>query len=107
MAPLLSHDYRDRWGHDKAIVLSRCREVFRQFALLDIEREDRGLVFAGGAWVLSEKIRIKGLGAPLALHVRDEVNGLVSPFAMTWRKRGWKPWEWELANVVHPELKIQ
>jgi hypothetical protein len=40
------------------------------------------------------------------MYARDEVNALREPFTMTWRKKSWKPWDWELIRVEQPELRI-
>ena len=106
MAGLLSEDYSDRWQHDKAIVLRDSREVFGQFAMLTIERAEHGLEMKDDRWVLREKITLKGLGGPIAMFARDEVNALREPFAMTWRRRSWKPWDWEMVSVNHPALEL-
>ena len=106
MASLLAEDYSDRWQHDKAIVLRECREVFRQFLTLTIERADFGIEMKDDRWVLREKLTLKGLGGPIAMFARDEVNALREPFAMTWRRRSWKPWDWEMVSVNHPALEL-
>lgn len=106
MAAIMAADYRDRWGHDKAAVIARSREVFGQFATLTIEREKRDLRADGDRWMLSEKIRIKGLGGQLAMAAREVVNGLCEPFVTEWRRRSWKPWDWELKSVAQPEIEL-
>ncbi len=106
MSAMLAGDYRDRWQQDKATVLSRSREVFGQFATLTIEHEMRGLRAESSRWFLTEKIRLKGLGAPLAMFARDTVNGLREPFVMEWHQRSGKPWDWELKSVAQPELEL-
>ncbi len=106
MSGLLAGDYRDRWQQDKAIVMQRSREVFGQFVMLTVERESRGLRMDAGRWLLTEKVRLKGLGGPLAMLARDAVNALREPFMMEWRRRSWKPWDWELQSVAQPELEL-
>ena len=106
MSLLMAEDYRDRWQQDKAIVLRGCREVFGQFITLTIDRADSQLEGKGDSWLLREKLTIKGLGGPLAMVARNEVNGLREPFAMTWRRRSWKPWDWELSALDHPTLEL-
>ena len=106
LSRLVAEDYRDRWQQDKAIVLRGCREVFSQFMMLTIERADSRAGRKRDSWVLREKLTMKGLGGPLAMVARDEVNRLREPFAMTWRRRSWKPWDWELIAVDHPTLEL-
>jgi hypothetical protein len=102
----LADDYRDRWQQDKQIVMDRCQQVFGQFALLNIEREFVELHGLGEQWTLTEKVRLKGLGGPIAMAARDAVNALQEPFAMVWHRRSWKPWDWELKSVEHPALEL-
>ena len=106
MAGMLANDYRDRWQQGRATVVARSREVFGQFATLTIEREHSGLRAESGSWFLSEKLRLKGLGGPLAMAARETLNGLHQPFVMEWRRRGWKPWDWELKSVAQPEVEL-
>lgn len=106
MSLLVAEDYRDRWQQDKAIVLRGCREVFSQFMTLRIERADSQIERGGDSWLLREKLTMKGLGGPLAMVARDEVNRLREPFAMMWRQRTWKPWDWELIALDHPTLEL-
>ncbi len=106
MSALLAADYRDRWEQDKATAIERSREVFGQFAMLTAERESRGLRRESGAWFLTEKITLKGIGGPLAMAARDAVNALREPFVMEWRRCSGKPWDWELKSVTQPELEL-
>ena len=106
MAGMLAADYRDRWQHDRATVIARSREVFGQFVTLTIDREPAGLRADSGSWFLAEKLRITGLGGPLAMAARETVNGLREPFVMEWRRRSWKPWDWELKSAAQPGIEL-
>jgi hypothetical protein len=107
LANLLAQDYRDGWEHDKTFVLTRCPQVFDQFLLLDVDGEIRSAeVAAGGDWWVRQKIVISGMGGPIGTYARDKVNALTEPFAMKWRKRGWKPWDWELTRIEQAQLQI-
>ena len=106
MGAMLAADYRDRWQQDRAAVIERSGEVFGQFVMLAFEREPRELRAESGSWFLSEKVRLKGLGGPLAMAARDAVNALREPFVTEWRRRSGKPWDWELKSVTQPELEL-
>ncbi len=106
MDGLLASDYQDRWQHTKASVVSQTRQVFSQFLMLTIVREDRGVQLDTDSFVVREKFTIEGMGGALAMAVKDEVNRLREPFAMTWRRRGWKPWDWEILSVEQRELRL-
>ena len=103
---LLAEDYRDAWEHDKAIVLRRCPEVFDQFLTLTIEGDILAARPEGVDWVVEQKIVMSGWGGGLGMYAQREVNQLKKPFTMHWRKRGWKPWDWELKRVEQPEIRI-
>ena len=107
LANLLAHDYRDGWENDKTFVLTQSPRVLDAFIMLDVEGEIRSTEDAGGGdWWVRQKIVIKGLGGGLGMYARDKVNALNEPFSMKWRKRGWKPWDWELTRIEQPELRI-
>jgi hypothetical protein len=106
MSRLLADDYRDRWGHDKAAVVGRSRLIFGQYQMLSIGRESQGVEAGTEGSVIREKLTMKGFGGALAVAAKDEVNRLREPFAMTWRRRSWKPWDWELASVGQSELRL-
>jgi hypothetical protein len=74
--------------------------------LLDVEGEIRTVEETPEGWLVAQKIVVKGLGGGLAIYARDEVNSLAQPFTMTWRKHGWKPWDWQLQRIEQPELRI-
>ena len=106
MAGLLADDYRDPWGHDKAFVIRECGQVFGQFLTLSIDREGREVRMEDRTAGLREKVTIRGFGGPFAMAAQDAVNALREPFTMRWRRRSWKPWDWELTSVEHPELRL-
>ncbi len=106
LARLMAEDYSDAWEHDKANVLRRAPRVFDQFLLLEVGGEISSAAQQGTDWIVTQKIVVKGIGGALAMYARDEVNGLKQPFVMRWRKRSWKPWDWELTRVEQPELRV-
>lgn len=106
LAGMLAADFRDRWQQDRRTAIARSREIFGQFATLTIGREQAGLHPESGSWLLSEKLRLKGLGGPLAMAARETVNGLRQPFTMEWRRRSWKPWDWELKSIAQTEIEL-
>ena len=106
LARLLADNYRDGWEHDKAFVLQQSPRVFDQFIMLDVEGDIHGTEQLPAGWLVRQKIVVKGIGGALGMYARDEVNALKEPFTMTWRKRSWKPWDWELIRIEQPELRI-
>lgn len=106
MGHLIAEDYGDRWRHDKAFVVRECRVVFGQFLTLTIERGEGSAAIEAGRGIVREKVTLRGFGGALAMFARDDVNALREPFTMTWHKRGWKPWDWELVSIEQPELVL-
>jgi|SoiMethySBSTD1v2_1073268.scaffolds.fasta_scaffold2686739_1 predicted TIM-barrel fold metal-dependent hydrolase len=105
-ASFIAPDYSDRWQHDREFVVRESREVFRQFLFLTVRHEVHDAYAHGGIGNLSVSIKLNGSGGPLAEFVSERVNHLGAPFTFRWRHRGWKPWEWELVEVNHPDLEL-
>ena len=103
---MLADDYRDRWGHNKAIVTSHMSEVLRQFLFLTVEHVEKDVRFGGDTWAIDAKITLKGTGGPLANHAKDEVGRLKEPFTITWRKNG-GPTKWVVVSVGQSELELR
>ncbi len=94
-------NYSDRWGHDKAFVLSGLHQVFGSFVFLKIEHENLSVSAASGSTIT--RVKMSGQGSVVAQYVMTKVNGLGEPFTFTWLRRG-KPWDWQLTSVDHPTL---
>ncbi len=103
----MAEDYRDRWEHDKESALEDVREVFRQFLFVTIENRTDSCEMAADSATTRTVIKISGHGGPLAQLVMERVNLLRGPFVFGWRKASWKPWDWELTGVDHPELNAE
>lgn len=102
VAALLSDSYADRWGHDKAFVLSGTREALGGFVFLTIEHRVTHLDLGSGE--VSELVKMSGQGNGVAQFVMRHVNGLGQPFTFHWRMRSRWPWDWELVSIDHPTL---
>ena len=103
----LSEGYQDDWGHDKALLLSRLRQVVpyatRGGQLVShgpIVRADR----TEGEWRARITIEADAneLTAPLIAHV----NAVTEPFVLQWRRQSWKPWDWQLVRVSNPGFEL-
>lgn len=105
-ADFLAADYRDRWGQSRAEVLQRLPQAFQDFLACGVESESESLEWKGGDGIVRARIRIVGSGGPIARFVMEEVGKLEQPFALTWRKQSWKPWDWALVSVDQPQIEI-
>jgi len=103
----LADDYSDRWEHDKASALANAREVFRQFLFVTIENRSDWCEVVGSRGTTRTRIKITGSGGPGAQLVMERVNTLREPFVFEWRQASWKPWDWQLTRVEHPELRTE
>lgn len=52
-------------------------------------------------------LKISGNGGPVAQIVMERVNTLRGPFTFAWRKASWRPWDWQLTSVDHPDLNAE
>lgn len=105
-ASFLDPAYTDRWGHDRAVVVRETSEVLRQFFALTIESEEWQCEIAGGRGTVTQRLRLEGNGTAIAQFAQQEVNALREPFVFTWKHASWKPWDWQLARVDHPQLRL-
>lgn len=103
----LARDYSDRWDHTKESAISDAREVFRSFLFLTIENRTDKCDIAGDRATTNTVIKISGSGSPIAQMIMERVNGLHGPFVFGWRQASWKPWDWELTRVDHPDLRTE
>jgi hypothetical protein len=106
VATFFDEDYSDRWGHDKASVIERAREVFRQFLFVKIRHSIATIDYASDSASLAASVRLEGSGGPLAQFAEERVAALREPFVFRWSKRSWKPWDWKLREVNQSELEI-
>lgn len=98
--------YSDRWGHDKAFVLRESREILRQFFALSIVSAVGSCDVIGHAATVSATLKMAGTGTPIAEMAKNEVNALRAPFVFEWKRQSWKPWDWKLTRVDHPQLRL-
>ena len=99
-------DYRDDWGHDRALVLNRLRLVLHSFTSLTITATNPRVTLDPPAGSWSAQIQIGGTGGEFAPEIIARVNSLTEPFELHWRRESWKPWDWKLIRVSNPALKI-
>ena len=101
----IANDYQDQWGHDRAVVLERLRQVLRVLSKARIEatgpivRAESGR----GEWIA--KITINGTGEYAEL-IKARVNSLDAPFELEWRRGATWPWDWKLVSVRNPAFEI-
>ena len=105
VSDLIAEDYQDRWGHDRALVLERLREVFRAMPNARIAAANPAVNAANGKGNWVAKVTITGAGEFAAV-IEERVNALPAPFELEWRRRSGKPWDWKLVRVENSALEI-
>lgn len=101
-----SVDYRDDWGHDRAQVRDRLRQILRCFTSLTMtEPAPQASATSSQGW-WSAKLHLEGQGCEYAPEIMNRVNGLREPFVLHWRQESWRPWDWKLVRVSNPALEL-
>lgn len=101
MAP----DYRDAWGHDRALAIDEARRLFSHFFALQIVALAPPRVSGdSGTYNATAPIGVFGSGTAVAQAVIEEVREAGGEAVFVWRKAGALPWQWALAEVRHTEL---
>ena len=95
----LAPDFVSSAGHNADTVMPDLRQALEGFVTLDIEAEQVGLQTTKDLGVISEKIRLIGLGSSMAIAVRERANQVRTPWLFHWRKNGSWPWDWQLTQV--------
>ena len=99
-------DFRTPAGQDRAWALQQSHEVLRQFIALEIRTSNPQSTITGDTAHVSNVLHIEGSGTQLAGMAKSAVNQSTAPFAFTWKRKSWKPWDWQLISVDHPLLHI-
>jgi hypothetical protein len=98
-------NYHDQWGHDRAVVLERLREVSRALLNARIERTQETMRAEGNRGYWSAKITLKATGE-FADYIAGRINTLDAPFELEWQRGATWPWDWKLVAVRNPALEI-
>ena len=99
-------DYHDQWGHDRALLLERTREVFRYLRGMRIRAGDATVEIEQGRGAWRAKITVEGDNSEITSLVKERVNAVPEPFRLEWHRTSWKPWDWKLVRVSNPGLEI-
>jgi hypothetical protein len=99
----LATDYRDgfRLERDRVVALSEI--LFNRFQTLSISRQKSTIVVDGDIGVTTGRIRVSGVGDPLAMSIVRGSRFLETPTTFRWRRVG-RPWEWELVSLENSEV---
>jgi hypothetical protein len=102
---LISTDYADEWGHEKATVIPQMKELLGAFFFLSITPKVERSQVAKGLGMVVTQLKAEGNGAGFSTAVVSQLNSLRTPWYFHWHKRGRWPWSWELVQVHNDGLK--
>jgi hypothetical protein len=102
----VANDYRDDWGDDRPLLLTRLRLVLRLFASLTITQGAAQVRIDPPFATWTAQVRLAGTGSEEAPAIIRRVNSLTTPFQLRWRKENWKPWDWRLIEAHNSELEF-
>jgi hypothetical protein len=97
--------YKDQWGHDRASLVERLREVFRALPNARIEPNSVSVQTNNGRGTWTARVTVKSTGE-FADYVTNRVNSLETPFQLEWQRGATWPWDWKLVEVRNPGLDI-
>ena len=101
----IAPDYHDQWGHDRAVLLERLREVFRVLPSPRIEETQQTVRLEENRGYWTAKIALTATGE-FADYIAAQINNLDAPFELEWQRGATWPWDWKLVAVRNPALTI-
>ena len=105
-ASFIATDYHDQWGNDRALLLTKTREIFRYVRALQIGEENANFRITKTSGFWSGLIRIEGDNGEVTGAIKERVNSLKTPFQFEWQHLSGKPWDWQLVQVSNSELQV-
>lgn len=102
---LFGPDYAPSLGHDRAATLRLAAEIRGQFATCSLRREQSELILDPSRQSATTRalIRFRGQGSPVARAVVEASAATTTPVVFRWRRNSWKPWDWRLVGIEHPD----
>ena len=102
---MMSADYRDAWGHDRASAIDEARQLFSHFfALQIVALAPLRITDESESLAVSAPVGVFGSGTAVAQAVIEEVREARGDAVFVWRRSGGWPWQWALVEVRHAEL---
>ena len=102
---MVSSDYADEWGYEKASVEGQMKELLSQFFFLSITPQIERVQVVKGLGLVVTRLKLEGNGAGFSGPVVAHANAIHAPWFFHWHKRGRWPWSWELVQVHNDEAK--
>ncbi|MBL9133798.1 MAG: hypothetical protein JNG86_21485 [Verrucomicrobiaceae bacterium] len=96
---MLAPDFIAVSGHNRGNVMPDLQRALGGFVTLSIETKPVHIQAAKDLGIISQTLRLTGLGSTLAIAVRERANQITTPWLFHWRKTGSWPWNWQLTQV--------
>ncbi|NDC75189.1 hypothetical protein EBZ70_07885 [bacterium] len=102
---LFGADYGPSLGHDRAATLRLAAEIRGQFATCTVCREQSELSLDPSKQSATTRalIRFRGQGSSVARAIVEVSAATPTPAVFKWRRNSWKPWDWRLVGIDHPD----
>ena len=98
--------YKDQWGHDRELLLSRLGAVLRYARDLDLQLNGAWTELNGDEAFWNARITVVGGEHEVDALIEQRVNAVAEPFRLQWRRQSWKPWDWKLVGVTNSEFEL-
>ena len=102
---LMSADYLDDFGHDRATALEAAKQIFSGYFSLTIQAETTWNKGTRQIGMVKQKLKVEGNGTPVSQMVTTRVNQTTEPFVFHWQNKGRWPWDWRLVQVQNEYIK--
>ena len=106
ISDFVAETYQDDWGHDKALLLERLRQIAPSGRDGRLVVRDAAAQANGGEGEWRARITIETDANELTAPMIERVNSVPEPFVLRWRRESWKPWDWKLARVSNPSFEL-
>jgi hypothetical protein len=102
---LFGADYEPSLGRDRAVTLRLAAEIRGQFATCTMRREQSELLLEPSKQSATTRalVRVGGQGSPVARAIVEVSAATPTPAVFKWRRNSWKPWDWRLVGIDHPD----
>lgn len=95
----LAPDFATSGGHNRDSIMPDLTKALGGFVTLDFETKTITVQASKDLGMISQTVRLVGLGDSMALAVRERANQITTPWLFHWRKVGSWPWSWQLTQV--------
>lgn len=102
----LDQSYEDQWGHDRALLLARLKQILPYARHLRIVAREIIVHTANGAGEWRARITVEADPNEVSALIIERINPLTEPFVLQWRQVSQKPWDWKLVRVANPALEL-